>query len=116
MNSQRSHIDFLNDILGAIAKASEFVKGMDYTAFQADEKTQFAVVRALEIIGEATKKIPLDVRAEHPEVPWRERSGMRDKLIHDYISVNSEVVWKTTIEDLPSIEAPIFAMLKALDK
>jgi uncharacterized protein with HEPN domain len=60
-------------------------------------------VRALEIIGEATKRIPDDVRQRYPEVPWRAMAGIRDKLIHDYVSVNLEVVWKTVREDLPGL-------------
>ena len=71
----------------------------------------FAVVRALEIIGEAAKRIPQDVRDKHANVPWREMAGMRDKLTHDYFTVNLEVVWKTTVEDLPSLKSAIQQIL-----
>ncbi|HLA81219.1 MAG TPA: DUF86 domain-containing protein [Thermoleophilia bacterium] len=71
--------------------------------FLADEKTQYAVVRALEVIGEAAKKVPAGFRSDHPELPWREVVAMRDKLVHDYFGVNAEVVWKTATEDAPRI-------------
>ncbi len=103
MIAPRTIRDFLNDIHSAAGKAQEFVTGMDYATFVADEKTAFAVVRALEIIGEATKRVPEMVRQKHPDIPWRSMSGLRDKLIHDYISVDLEVVWKTVQEDLPGL-------------
>lgn len=71
--------------------------------FLADEKTQFAVVHGLEIIGEPAKKLPGDFKSEHSSIPWREISGMRDKLVHDYFGVNAEVVWRTAVEDIPRI-------------
>src|SRR5262249_26973584 len=98
MTAARTSIDFLEDIRTAAQKAEAFVAGMKFDAFAADEKTAFAVVRALEIIGESAKRIPQDVRDACPEIPWRTMSGIRDKLIHDYISVNLEIVWKTVVE------------------
>ncbi|MGB7297586.1 MAG: DUF86 domain-containing protein [Candidatus Aminicenantales bacterium] len=67
------------------------------------EKTAFAVVRALEILGEAAKRVPQQVRDRYPEIPWRSMAGIRDKLIHDYENVNLEIVWKTVTEDLPAL-------------
>lgn len=103
MSERREYIDFIKDIRGAAAKALEFVAGFDFELFQNDEKTVFAVVRALEILGEATKRIPPEVRGKYSSVPWRSMSGIRDKLIHDYVSVNVEIVWKTTTQDLPAL-------------
>ncbi|MCY2988455.1 MAG: DUF86 domain-containing protein [Planctomycetota bacterium] len=103
MKQPRDHRDHLEDISQAAQKALEFVEGIAYEDFLGDDKTVYAVVRALEILGEATKRIPPEIRDRHPEVPWRSMAGIRDKLVHDYVSVNLEVVWKTVTEDLPPL-------------
>ncbi|WP_297477548.1 DUF86 domain-containing protein [Thermococcus sp.] len=101
---KRTHEDYLKDILDAIASIEEFTYGMDFEDFSKDRKTQFAVIRALEIIGEAAKAIPEDFKKEHPEVPWREMAGMREELIHAYFGVDLRVVWKTLKEDVPFLK------------
>ena len=103
MKQTRSNRDHLEDILNAARKALDFVAGMAYEDFLGDDKTAYAVVRALEIVGEATKRVSSEIRDIHPAVPWRSMAGIRDKLIHDYVNVNLEVVWKTVTEDLPSL-------------
>ena len=113
MTAPRSFTDFLEDIRSAAMKAQAFVTGMGYDVFAADEKTVFAVVRALEIVGEAARRIPQEVRDRHPEVPWRSMSGIRDKLIHDYTSVNLEIVWKTVMDDLPALVPQIARIIQA---
>ncbi len=101
---KRTYIDYINDITINIANISEFIKGMDYNDFVKDKKTEFAVVRALEIIGEATKNIPESIRKKHPEVPWKSMTGMRDKLIHAYFGVRLELIWNTVSELLPPLK------------
>jgi uncharacterized protein with HEPN domain len=115
MKAGRTHIDYLEDILDAIDKIKEFIRGMDEKEFCRDVKTAFAVLRALEIIGKAIKRIPEAVRQAHPELPWRAMARMRDKLSHDYFGVNLTVVWKTVSEDLPVLEPLIRDILRESD-
>lgn len=116
MKLPRDHRDYLEDIRRAVLKAFEFVEGMAYEDFLVDDKTLFAVVRALEILGEATKRIPNEIRDRAPHVPWRSMAGIRDKLIHDYVSVNAEVVWKTVTEDLPGLLPMIQELLDQMSR
>lgn len=104
--------DYLNDILIHIDLAEEFVKGITFDEFQNDDKTILALTRALEIIGEATKQIPSDLRAQYPEIVWRDITGMRDKIAHVYFGINLDVVWSTTHEDLPILRPVIQAILE----
>ena len=116
MTTPRSTADFLEDIRAAAKKAQSFVTGMTFHAFSADEKTAFAVVRALEIIGEAAKRIPGEIRLEHPSLPWRSMCGIRDKLIHDYTSVDLEIVWKAVHEDLPELLEKIDIVIRTVNR
>ena len=100
-------IDYLNDILGAIDNIKDFLKDVNLSAFQEDIKTQYAVIRALEIIGEASKKIPPEIKENYSWIPWRFMAGMRDKLIHDYFGVDIEVVWNTAMDDIMKLEKEI---------
>lgn len=107
MKSTVTHVDYLQDILDSIEQIASFIQGMSFEDFGQDDKTAFAVLHALEIIGEATKQLPQHIRDGHPEVPWREMAGMRDKVIHHYRGVNRLLVWKTATEDLPKLEPMI---------
>jgi uncharacterized protein with HEPN domain len=103
MNQDRLYIDYLRDILEHAEKSQNFVAGMTQEEFLGDDKTVFAVIRALEVVGEASKKVPQAVKEEYAHVPWREMAGTRDKLIHDYFGVNRVVIWKTATEDIPEL-------------
>ena len=92
MKAHRVIQDYLRDILDAMDKAEKFVDGMDRRAFIDDEKTVYAVIRSLEIIGEASKKIPGNIRRRFANIPRKNLSGMRDKLIHDYMEVSIEII------------------------
>jgi uncharacterized protein with HEPN domain len=96
--------DYIQDIVDAINKAIKFVEDMSYEDFVQDDKTIFAVVRALEVVGEAVKNIPPEFREQYPEIPWRDMASMRDKLIHEYHGVRLEVVWETVKEEIPPLK------------
>lgn len=98
---------YLKDILTAIKSIEGFIAGMDLDAFQDDDKTSSAVLRKLEIIGEAVKQIPDEIRQKYSHIPWREMAGMRDKLIHFYFGVDYPLVWKTIIDRLPRVKQDI---------
>jgi uncharacterized protein with HEPN domain len=106
----RDYSLYLKDILAAIDSIEQFAAGMSFETFCADDKTVSAVIRKLEVIGEAAKQVPDAVRQEHPNIPWKEMSGMRDKLIHFYFGVDHQLVWSTIKERLPKIKPEIQAM------
>jgi uncharacterized protein with HEPN domain len=88
MYKGREIADYLDDIRNAIAEVEEFTCGMTFEAFAEDKKTVNAVIRSLEVLGEATKGIPAIFRRKHPDIPWSKMVGMRDVLIHDYMGVD----------------------------
>jgi hypothetical protein len=94
---------YLEDIIDAINSIEEYTRGLTFNAFVEDSRTVDAVIRNLEVIGEATKHIPERIRRDYPKVPWKDMAGMRDKLIHGYFGVQLDVVWKTVKERLPAV-------------
>ena len=106
---------YLDDIIDAIGKIEKFTEGMNFDQFQDDEKTIDAVIRKLEIIGEASKNIPQDMRARYTDIPWKEMAGMRDKLAHEYFGVRLDVIWSTIKSRLPQLKLLMQVVLKELD-
>ncbi len=100
----RELADYLADILTAIAEIDDFTDGMNFDEFTTDKKTINAVIRSLEVLGEATKHIPAPYRKRHPDIPWSKMAGLRDVLIHDYMGVDLMTVWKVVKERLPEVK------------
>ena len=100
----RDYQDSLCDIVEAIRDIEAFIKGMEYDQFFKDHKTLYAVIRALEIIGEAAKNISQEMRQKLPQIPWKEMAGLRDILIHHYFRIKAETVWETIKNELSRIK------------
>ena len=107
---------YLKDIFEAMGAAQTFVEGIDFEAFVEDDKTVSAVVRKLEIIGEATKNVPETIRQRYPQVPWKQMAGMRDRLIHGYYDTNHAVVWEVVTELIPPLQPIIKQILEDMEK
>ena len=110
--TSRKAVDSLQDILDAISAIERFTAKVDFPSFLQNEEKIFAVEKALEIIGEAVKNLPLSIRLAYPQVPWRNIAGMRDKLTHQYWRVDVEVVWKAVIKDIPQLKLTISEILE----
>lgn len=96
---------YINDILEAIESIERFVGHMDFEEFQVDDKTKNAVIRKLEVIGEATKRVPDTIRRQYADIPWQKMAGMRDRLIHFYMDIDDGIVWDTVKNKLPLLKA-----------
>ncbi|MEO0275302.1 MAG: DUF86 domain-containing protein [candidate division WOR-3 bacterium] len=110
---KRKIIDYLQDILVECNYLIKESKKIDYSSFIENENLKRAFVRSLEIIGEASKKIPKTIQNTYSEINWREVKGMRDKLIHEYFGIDYKVVWKTIKEDIPNLKEVIEKILES---
>ncbi len=107
-------VDRLNHILDSIAKIERYLQGFDLRKFESDELTIDAVVRNIEIIGEATTCLDRGLKAKYPNIEWRFATAIRNRLIHGYFDVDAEIVWDTTQNDLPKLKTEIEEILENL--
>jgi len=112
---KRDYKLYIKDILNSILKTEEFIGDMSYRDFIEDDKTSSAIVRKLEIIGEASKNIPKEIRMKYKEIPWSDMAKMRDKITHFYFGVDYEIVWKVIKERLPTLKQQIQKLLKEVE-
>jgi len=113
---KRDYRDYLEDILAAIDESAEFTRDISFEAFTQDRKTINAVVRSLEVLGEAAGRIPNHLRAKAPAVPWKFMAGMRNKLIHEYFGVDLSIVWAVIKIELPPLRLQIEHLMAKLEK
>jgi uncharacterized protein with HEPN domain len=108
--SQRNDQTYIEHMIDTANKAIGFVAGVSREDFDHDEQLRLAITHLLQIIGEAARRVSLDYRATHPEIPWKAIVGMRSKVVHDYLNVDEDVVWDTVKNDL----APLVIELEKL--
>lgn len=105
--SKRTDQEFLSDVREAIHRIATYIADTTYESFVADTKTQDAVIRNLEILGEAVKSLSEQLRADYPSIPWRSMAGARDRLIHHYFGVNLDIVWQIVTIELPQVASQL---------
>ncbi len=113
---KRVYTDYIQDILDSIQDIENFIQEMSYNDFKDDRKTINAVVRSIEIIGEASKKIPKSLRNSRQEIPWKKIAGMRDKLTHAYFGIDLEIIWKVASEEIKQIKPGILKIQDSLQE
>jgi len=109
---KRDYSDYLQDMLTSLDDIESFAGNMSFDAFKGDKKTVYAVVRCIEVLGEAAKKIPRSVRDRYPDMPWEAIVGMRNKLIHEYFGVDIQILWETVRRDIPSLKPVVRKLVR----
>ncbi len=115
MRRKRAYTDYLQDIIHYTEKVEQFVAGLDFKHFSENEEKTLAVTHALQIIGEAVRRLPSSHTPSEPKVPWVHIMGMRNIRVHGYYIVDSEVVWKTVKEGLPPLHQAVAEILKDIE-
>ncbi len=115
MSRRRRDIDYLQDIHESLRRIQHFAEGLTFEAFLEDIKTQDAILRNFEVIGEATKQLSETLRTHYAKFPWRELARMRDKLIHHYFGVSYEIVWQV-VQEVPQLLSEIERILRDFER
>jgi uncharacterized protein with HEPN domain len=113
---KRSSLIYIKDILEYMERAEKYVKNLSLKQFLEDEKSCDAVIRCIEVMGEATKNVSEDIRSKYPLIPWRDLAGMRDKIIHGYFIVDFENVWLVVKNEIPKLKPSIKKVLIEIEK
>jgi len=116
MRRKRIYTDHLRDIAHYAAKAEQFVAGLDFEQFVANEEKGLAVLHALQIIGEAAAHLPGSIKQRYPDVPWADIVGMRTLIVHGYYLMDMEIVWKTVHQDLPPLRDAVAKIQENLNQ
>ncbi|NPV58386.1 MAG: DUF86 domain-containing protein [Actinobacteria bacterium] len=98
---------FIAHILECIDLVEEYLRGKSVDDFMASTQLQDAVIRRIEIIGEATKNLPLEFKEKHPDIPWKEMAGMRDIIVYEYFGVDLKLTWRVASEDIKGLKAQL---------
>ncbi len=106
--------EYIRHIIDEIDYILSRISNLDYDSFVRDETLKRAFVRSIEVIGEASKKLPEDIKAMQTDIEWRKVSGMRDRLIHDYFGVDYTIVWDVALNKLPDLRVKFYHLLKQL--
>ena len=107
---------FIKDIISAMKSIEKFVEGLSLDEVREDDKTSSAVIRKFEIIGEATRHVPDNLKEKYPDIPWKRMAGMRDRLIHAYFGVDYSLVWEAIKIDIPKLKPRLEEVLAGLEK
>ncbi len=110
----RATVEFLQDILDWMENTQSFIEGVEKQDFISDLKTRSAAERAIEIIGEASKNVPGEVRSRFPGIPWEKMAGMRDRVVHGYFGVDYDILWNTVTEDIPLLLPEMRRVVRAM--
>ena len=111
---KRGDLEFLNDIQEAIKRVENYTKNVSYTSFAQDTKTQDAVVRNIEIMGEAVKNLSDNLKKKSEQIPWKKLAGIRERVIHSYFGVNYDIIWASAKKDLKEVSSEINILLQKL--
>jgi uncharacterized protein with HEPN domain len=111
MSPTRRDVDYLADAAEAMRRVVVYTDTLSYRDFETDTKTQDAVIRNLQVLGEAVKRLSSETRRAYPDLPWREMAGLRDKLVHDYFGTHLSIIWAVARQELPELLPRIEALV-----